>query len=291
MSAGKPRWDIDGAAWPHREASEFVTAGGVEWHVQRYGKGPEILFLHGTGAATHSWAELGDALKDDFTIIAVDLPGHGFTSTPKAAGMSLPGMAQSAAALLKAIGAKPDIIVGHSAGAAIMVEMLAEGLIKPRAALSINGAFAPFGGPAAFLFPAMAKMLSINPFIPLILAQGAARKDRVGALIEGTGSKISETMLASYATLFRRPGHVAGALKMMANWKVDGLRAKLSTIKTPIVFAAGECDRAVPPWLAKEAARLTPKGSFRLIPSLGHLAHEEDPTIFAALIRNIAALR
>lgn len=291
MSGGKPRWETDGARWPHREASEFVSAGGVVWHVQRYGQGPVIFFLHGAGAASHSWAGLGEALKDAFTIISVDLPGHGFTSSPRAALMSLPGMARAAGALLKAMRAAPDLIVGHSAGAAIMIEMLAGGLADPRAALSINGALAPFGGPAAFLFPAMAKMLALNPFVPSLFAHGAARRERTVALIEGTGSKVSEPMIDCYAMLFNRSGHVAGALKMMANWNVEGLQRKIGLVQAPIFFAAGDNDRAVPASLAAEAARLAPKGAFRAFKGLGHLAHEENPAAFAQLIREIAALR
>ena len=41
--------------------------------------------------------------------------------------------------------------------------------------------------------------------------------------------------------------------------------------------------------LAAEAARLAPNGKHRSFPRLGHLAHEEDPAAFAALIREIAA--
>ncbi len=29
-------WERDGRAWPHREASRFVQAGGLRWHVQRW---------------------------------------------------------------------------------------------------------------------------------------------------------------------------------------------------------------------------------------------------------------
>ncbi len=291
MSIGKPRWNSDGASWPHREASAFVEAGSLNWHVQRYGKGPSVFFLHGTGAACHSWAGLGEELRGEFTIVAPDLPGHGFTSTPRASSMSLPGMATAAAALLQSLRIDPDLIVGHSAGAAIMIEMLAEGLVRPRAALSINGALAPFGGAAAFLFPAMAKLLSLNPFAPALFAHGAARRDRVMALIEGTGSKVSEPIIDCYALLLSRSGHVAGALAMMANWNVEHLRSKIERIKVPIVFAAGENDRAVPPRLAREMAALAPAGTFRAFPGLGHLAHEEDPAPFAALIREIAAVR
>lgn len=289
MSAGKPDWSREGGDWPHRAVSKFCSVGGVNWHVQHYGRGPLVLLLHGTGASSHSWADVGTALASDLSVIAIDLPGHGFSSTPPSRLMTLPGMAAAVAALLGSLRLKPAIIAGHSAGAAIMIEMILSGRASPLGALSINGAFAPFGGAGAFLFPVMAKMLALNPLIPALFAQGAARRDRVESLIRGTGSNIPERSIDLYARLLRSPGHVAGALRMMANWNVAPLRAKLSALKTPAVFAAGENDRAVPPWLAAEAASLAPLGAFRNFPGLGHLAHEEDPGAFASLIREIAA--
>lgn len=289
MSAGKLRWERDGEGWPHRGSSEFHSAGGVNWHVQRYGRGPVVLLLHGTGASTHSWADVGAALKSDYSIVAPDLPGHGFSSTPSGAAMTLPGMATAVASLVDSLNVDPVVIAGHSAGAAVMIEMILSGRAAPRAALSVNGAFAPFGGAGAFLFPLMAKMLALNPFVPALFAQGAARRDRVESLIRGTGSTVPDRNVDLYARLLSHSGHVAGALRMMANWDVAPLRAKLAQLKTPTLFAAGENDRAVPPWLAAEAARLAPNGGHRGFPGLGHLAHEEDPAAFAALIREIAA--
>lgn len=289
MSGGKPRWDREGADWPHREASEFHVAGGVSWHVQRYGRGPALLLLHGTGASSHSWADVGTALSSDFSVVAPDLPGHGFTSTPSGRAMSLPGMAASVAALLDGLRVTPSLIAGHSAGAAVMIEMIVSGRAAPHAALSVNGAFAPFGGAGAFLFPMMAKMLALNPFVPALVAQGAARRKRVESLIKGTGSSVPDRNIDLYARLLGCSGHVAGALRMMANWDVAPLRARLSELKSPAVFAAAENDRAVPPWISAEAAKLAPRGEYRLFAGLGHLAHEEDSGAFAALIRAIAA--
>ena len=52
------RWQRAGRDWPNREASRFLRAEGIEWHVQIAGSGPDLLLLHGAGAATHSWAGL-----------------------------------------------------------------------------------------------------------------------------------------------------------------------------------------------------------------------------------------
>ncbi|MEL4403125.1 alpha/beta fold hydrolase, partial [Shewanella algae] len=79
--------------WPNRDSSRFVEAGGLVWHVQQMGSGPPILLLHGTGAATHSWRGVMPLLARDFTVIAPDLPGHGFTRGRPRGGLTLPGMA------------------------------------------------------------------------------------------------------------------------------------------------------------------------------------------------------
>ena len=83
----------DGADWPNREASRFVEAGGLSWHVQVMGQGPDLLLLHGTGGATHSWRGLAPLLAQHFRVVAPDLPGHGFTTARRAPDLSLPGMA------------------------------------------------------------------------------------------------------------------------------------------------------------------------------------------------------
>ena len=60
-----PDWARDGADWPHRDASRFIVAAGLRWHVQRIGAGPTLLLLHGTGAATHILAGLGNGRVAD----------------------------------------------------------------------------------------------------------------------------------------------------------------------------------------------------------------------------------
>ena len=57
-------------------------SGAVREHVQRLGRGPSMLLLHGTGASTHSFRDLLPALAEHFDVLAPDLPGHGFTARP-----------------------------------------------------------------------------------------------------------------------------------------------------------------------------------------------------------------
>ncbi len=284
-----PDWETEGAAWPHRGASQLIEAGNYRWHVQRMGSGPGLLLIHGTGAATHSWAGLMPLLATSFDVVAFDLPGHGFTSTQRWSPPSLRHVADQVGLLVDAIGVKPVIVAGHSAGAAILIRMAIDKALAPAALVSINGALTPFGGAAQAVFPAIAKLFYYNPISAYAFAQGARDIRRVRRLIEQTGSHVSENIVERYAALMRRPAHVAGALGMMAHWDLTMIDEALAGLPFPCVFVAGENDRAVPPEEAKRAAGLAPDGRQIVLPDLGHLAHEEAPALVADLIAEVAS--
>jgi len=282
-------WSRDGRDWPNRDASSFVQAAGIRWHVQRMGQGPPLLLIHGTGAATHSWRGLMPILAQQFAIVAPDLPGHGFTQLPPAHRLSLPGMASDLSQLLRALDFKPDIVVGHSAGAAILARMCLDGKIAPRLLVSLNGAFMPFGGVAHHLLSPLAKLLVMNPFAPRIFAWQASNAGAVERLIENTGSKIDPQGIALYGKLVRTPAHVAAALWMMANWRLEPLLHDVPRLTTALVLVAASNDRSVSPDVARQVRQICPQGVIERVSGLGHLAHEEQPQLVADLIMKHAA--
>ncbi|MEQ8603005.1 MAG: alpha/beta fold hydrolase [Marivibrio sp.] len=278
-------WARDGVDWPNRDLSRFIETRGLTWHVQQAGHGPLLLLLHGTGASTHSFRDLIPALARDYSILAVDLPGHGFTDLPPFYRLSLDGMARALDELLRTLAAKPAGVVGHSAGAAIGARLALDRAIRADLLISLNGALLPFRGAPNFLFPAIAKALFLNPLTPRIAARRASPK-AVARLIRDTGSHLDERGLDLYCRLMRTPAHIAGALGMMANWKLQGLARELPRLETPIVFVACDGDRAVPPADGATLAGRVPHGRYLEIPSLGHLGHEENPPRFIELIRS-----
>ncbi len=281
---GELEWDRDGADWPNRPHSRFVRAGGLRWHVQVMGTGPVLLLVHGTGASTHSWAGLAPLLAERFTVVAPDLPGHGFTDRPLPSRMTLPGMAWLVEELLGALELAPALAVGHSAGAAILVQMCLDGRAPPQALLSLNGALLPFRGVAGQVFPPLAKLIFLNPFTPRVFAWSAHDRSRVAQLIRGTGSAIDAGGIDRYARLFRTSGHVAGALAMMANWDLDTFSQNLSQLETPLALVVGAEDRAVPPSDALEVHARVQDATMQSLPGVGHLAHEERPALIADVV-------
>jgi magnesium chelatase accessory protein len=285
-------WRTDGADWPNREASRFVTAAGLKWHVQVMGQGPALLLLHGTGASTHSWRAVMPRLAPHFTVIAPDLPGHAFTNPAGKQSLSLPGMANAIALLLRELKLEPVRAAGHSAGAAILVRMAVERLFAPADIVSLNGAFFPVSGVAGQFFSPLAKAVAGASLIQRMFARMADKK-AVDRLLRDTGSVIDEEGLLFYQRLFSNEGHVAGTLGMMAAWDLHWVSQDLRNLGVPLYLVRGLKDRTIQPADAGKAAKLTPKSTIIDMPGLGHLAHEEDPAAAAAIIAapDAAALR
>ncbi len=289
---GRLDWERDGRGWPHHASSRFVTAAGLRWHVQQMGPGghaPWALLIHGTGAATHSWRGMMPLLAPHFNVIAADLPGHGFTGAAPARQLSLPGMAQALTALLAAMQVVPQLVVGHSAGAAIGARLLIDGAIAPGAALvSLNGALLPLGGLPGLLFPPAAKLMAALPWVPQLFSRRAADDASVRRLIEGTGSTLDATGADLYGRLLRDPGHAAGALGMMANWDLRPLERDFPRLRAPLTLVVGARDLAVPPAQARRVLARVPQARLVTLAGLGHLAHEEQPEAVAAVVLDAA---
>ena len=282
---GKPDWNVEGRDWPNRDASRFVEAGGLRWHVQVMGEGPALVLLHGTGAATHSWRALAPILAQNYTIVAPDLPGHGFTQTPEyGSGFSLPIEAQGVASFLRALNVTPHALIGHSAGAAIAARMVRDGATPPAGIVGINAALLPFPGPLGPFAPMLARTLFYNPFSLSLFAYRASRPGAIADLMRSTGSTLDARGIELYERLFRSKGHLEGTVALMAHWDLVALRKELPHLHAPLTLIVGDKDRAVPPDAALDVQLLVRHARVATAPGLGHLAHEEDPAAVAALI-------
>lgn len=282
-------WERDGARWPNRQASRLVASRPHRWHLQEMGAGAPVLLLHGAGASTHSWRALMPALAADFRVIALDLPGQGFSRAGDRMRLGLDAMAEDIAALMAQEGVTPAALVGHSAGGALALRLSGVLAEPPRAVVGLNAALGKFRGVAGWLFPLMAKVLALNPLSAAIFARTAASEASVRALIRSTGSTLDAEGLALYRALLADRAHVDGTLAMMAQWQLDALLAGLPGIAVPTLLLTGGRDTAVPPATSRDAARRMPAAEWVNDPAHGHLLHEEAPAGAAARIRAFLA--
>jgi magnesium chelatase accessory protein len=283
-------WERDGWDWPHRRHSHFVPTAGsrIRWHVQLMGSGPALLLLHGTGASTHSFRELMPLLARDFSVIAPDLPGHAFSTLPPEFEPTLTATAAALAELLVVLGVHPALAVGHSAGAALLVQMALEHMLDARRLVGLGAALVPFRGVGAALFPPAARLLSRSFTAARLVAHRARDPENVRRVVEGTGSRLDARGVGLYQRLASNPSHIAAVLRMLAVWDLAPLFDALPRLDPELLLVTGERDRAVPPSQAYAVASRVPRSQVTVLPATGHLLHEEQPDLVAGFVERHA---
>ena len=242
-----------------------------------------ILLLHGAGGSGHSFRALIPLLSDTYRVIVPDLPGQGCTRAGGMRRLGLDAMAEDLTRLCLSGGLTPQVIIGHSAGAAIALRMA--DLMPLRGIVGINAALGTFDGAAGVMFPLMARALAATPFVASAVSKLWGNPTTVTKLLTGTGSPLDALGRAQYLTLVRDSDHVGGTLGMMAQWRLEGLMARLPSLHEPVLLIASDRDTAVPPRVSRDAVAHMPNATYAEIAGGGHLVHEEAADQVAAILR------
>jgi len=276
-----PNW------WPNRSNSEFIKSDNYNWHIQKFGStGKKLLLIHGTGASSHSWYPLIENLNLEFEILCLDLPGHGFTRALARQKKQLVIIVDQISLLLRNIDFYPNIIMGHSAGAAVAYELAKKIDTKPNT-IAINAAFGQFSGLAGVAFPYFAKIASSTTIPARFLSLLASKEEIVRKLLASTGSIIPELQIKCYQYLFSNTEHVDGTLQLMADWDLGYFLDRLPEETAPIHFLVGDKDTTVPPHISKSWNQSMPNSSLTQFNGLGHLLHEESPSTVSTILENL----
>jgi pimeloyl-ACP methyl ester carboxylesterase len=104
--------------------SQFYYSHRLKLHFWDWGNydKPSLVFVHGGMDHARSWDRIVEAFQDDFHIIAPDLRGHGDSSWAPGAMYSIAEYLLDLSALLDISGKFPVFLVGHSLGAAVVLQ-------------------------------------------------------------------------------------------------------------------------------------------------------------------------
>ena len=92
-------------------------------HVRNWGgDGPPVVLLHGLASTCRIWDLTAPIMARDFSVIAVDQRGHGDSGKPEN-GYDFASVGADVAALLEGRGIERPVLVGHSWGADVALEL------------------------------------------------------------------------------------------------------------------------------------------------------------------------
>ena len=236
--------------------------------VEVRGSGPPLALLHGFTQTGRLWGRFGDLLAESYTLVGIDLPGHGGSDAVRA---DLPTSAHLVAdAVRDAVGATPCALLGYSLGARVALHVLTQSdLDVSRAALigataGIEDAEQRAGRRRTddALADELESSGDVEQFVDTWLR---------GPLFErlGEASERSERLRNS------APG-LASSLRLCGTGTQEPLWDAVPAIRCPILSLAGTDDTRFAAH-ALRLARLASSGVASLVPAGGHAVHLAQP--------------
>ncbi len=263
---------------------ERVQVRGLDFHYLDVGSGPVVVLVHGLGASTFSFRRNIEVLAKRFRVIAVDLPGFGY-STRSAPDMSMTAQVNYLASFLEAMGVSQAALIGHSMGGLIVQRFAATYPERVDKLVLINSATQEVMRRAAW------SSATLAPFLPMVFAvMSSARSIRRWWLSFAVYD--SAFVTGDVMTGYGAPGQVRGHVRATQRWFVD--RGKdvpfdPRAISAPTLIVWGEADRVLRPRLGYRLQRQIPNAQLIVIPKAGHWTPEEQPeTVNQALLDFLA---
>lgn len=271
-----------------------VTVGGVSIHVEDAGPDPvaevaTLVCLHGFASGTATWAGIAPGLAADVRVVAWDRPPFGRSERP--APRPGPDDPYSVAAELARTvelvglfaGRRPTVLVGHSAGALLAVQVALDRRIGVDGLVLVAPALE--GGP-----PGAVRAASRVPGAGLVAAS-LLRLAVVGAptFLRRTtrhATPLTEATAADTGRTLRRPGTAEALWHLTTTWEPPAVLHRLGELHLPAVVVGGIEDRIV----SAPAHRAVAEGlgaGLHLLEHAGHAPHEQRPDEVVAVIRQL----
>lgn len=182
---------------------EFTRYGGLRMHTRNWGgEGRTVVLLHGLASTCRIWDLVGPVLARDFAVIAVDQRGHGDTGKPDS-GYDFATVASDVAALLSGRGIDRPVLVGHSWGADVALEMAVACAGLLQGIVFVDGGTIDASARYATLDDALAQMAppDFRGVTPAQFLERVRSGGQWATLIAQHGQVAEEVILANFETL------------------------------------------------------------------------------------------
>ena len=242
---------------------------------------PSLIFLHGIGGSSQSWAFQFRALAEDFRIIAWDMPGYGSSRGFERENPTVEHYAHALSAVLDSIGAFKAHIIGQSVAALIGASYAAE---YPDQALSYTFC----QGLTGMAGLTDAERSAQSKFqLQKIQHLGAERfAEEYGRKVLGPNTLPMVKELA--VTIMKRAPVLAmcQAVEMMAQTDFFKIAPR---IECPTLVIVGSEDPASPIDVGKSARAALGDGPIEILNGAGHYGAMENPAAFNAALTEFIA--
>jgi len=230
------------------------------------------ILIHGNFAGKSWWREILADPPSGARLFAPDLPGFGESPGGQDFVPSIPRYARSLGDFLNATGIDRPVLVGHSFGGVVAVQLALSDPERFPAMLLL--------GPAP-----LTGLLTPRYVYPLLKSY---RHDH-----RGLRRALRRTMITNvppyldelvYEAQIMHPANFTGNARVLSDWNVNG---KARYYENPVLAASGERDTLVSPSSAHATAHAFPRGEYINLGRVGHSPQIEAPCLTRTLLSRL----
>jgi pimeloyl-ACP methyl ester carboxylesterase len=260
-----------------------VTASGVRLRVSEEGAGPPVILLHGLFVDHSCWDGLIPLMRDEFRLIAPDLPGFGESEKPAASRFpyGVEAFAEAIADLYAGLALGRATLVGHALGGAVALTVAARHpeLVQRLVLLDALCYDAPLN---------IQHRVALMPLIGSVIFRQLWGKPTFRSYVRDSmfsaPGRARHGRIDHYYETFNSPAARGSALATLrSTLDTRAVVARTTSIQTPTLVIWGRHDKIYPVRLGQRLAHEI-RGAGLEVLDAGHAVHEERPADVAEII-------
>jgi pimeloyl-ACP methyl ester carboxylesterase len=243
----------------------------TEVNYEIVGDGPLVLLLHGWGGSIASMSPIREMLRNQYTVLSVDLPGFGLSRKPTEPWGS-DEYARRIGQMLLSLGKNHLLaIIGHSFGGKVAIHIALQRQVDTDALILI-------GTPGARL-PLPKKAQRRIAFVK-------CTKRLAHCMPQSFQGVVTHRLSRLGSDDYRNAGDMRDTLVRVVS---ENLKPLLTGIGIPTLLLWGERDKAVPLEVGRIMESSIRGSGLVVFAESGHFPYIDEPAVFAAVTRSFLA--
>lgn len=267
------------------DSTEFAD---VELAHDVTGDGPPLVLVHGLASSRRCWDLVVPDLARDFTVYAVDLPGHGDSDPLPGIDVATPGhFATALGRFLDDRGIERAHLVGNSLGGWTVLEAAADGRALSVVGLCPAGLWEPIHRPIGAISANRRAAVATRPAIRYIMGIPPVRRALMRTGAERTAAVPYRVAVdAAYAQADARGFEAAHDGALHGRFE----RAPEITEAVPVTVAFGDNDRLLPAPRFQQRDLAPKHARWEVLWNCGHAPMWDVPKVTTELIRRTSGV-
>ena len=240
-----------------------VIVDGYSVTYSKAGSGPAIVLLHGWGDSMVTFEQLVKKLKNNYTVIVLDLPGFGKTDNPKEI-FNLEKYAKFVKDFIEKIGETTIFAyIGHSNGGAILIRGISSGILRSDKLVLLASS-------------GVRNEQSTRKKILKVVAKTA--KIPTSLLSKSIQSKLKKSAYSKIGSDLFIAEHMQDTFRQVVS---EDVVLDSAMINTPTLLIYGSSDEATPAKFGAKFNQQIEQSELVIIDSADHFLHHTHPEIVA----------